>query len=92
MALRDFPLFADLVSYWPQIVNGLRNTILLSVTITITGLVGGVAVFGLAISRNRLLRFVIHPNRNSLSTRQAHEPPFARHLSATPGPRRSPAP
>jgi len=59
MALSDFPLFADLVSYWPQIVNGLRNTILLSVTITITGLVGGVAVFGLAISRNRLLRFVI---------------------------------
>jgi polar amino acid transport system permease protein len=59
MALSDFPLFADLVSYWPQIVNGLRNTILLSVTITITGLIGGVAVFGLAISRNRLLRFVI---------------------------------
>jgi polar amino acid transport system permease protein len=58
MVLSDFPFFADLVSYWPQIVKGLRDTILLSVTITITGLVGGIAVFGLAISPNRPLRFV----------------------------------
>ena len=43
--LDDFPFFADLVSYGPQILKGLRDTILLSVTVTVTGLIGGVAVF-----------------------------------------------
>ncbi|MEO6225428.1 MAG: amino acid ABC transporter permease [Sphingomicrobium sp.] len=56
MSLDDFPFFADLASYWPQIVRGLRDTVLLSVTITATGLLGGVAVFGLALSPNRLVR------------------------------------
>ena len=40
MPLADFPFFADLVSYWPQIARGLRETILLSVTITVTCLIG----------------------------------------------------
>ena len=53
-----FPFFADLVSYWPQIVRGLRNTILLSVTITATGLVGGIGVFALTLSYSRLIRFL----------------------------------
>jgi polar amino acid transport system permease protein len=53
-----FPFFADLISYWPQIVKGLRNTILLSVTVTVAGLVGGIAVFGLALSSNKLVRYV----------------------------------
>lgn len=53
-----FPFFADLVSYWPQIVQGLRNTILLSVTITATGLVGGIGVFALTLSYSRLIRFL----------------------------------
>ena len=44
--LDAFPFFADVISYWPQIVRGLRDTILLSVTITATGLVGGIGVFG----------------------------------------------
>lgn len=57
MPLDDFPFFADLFSYWPQIVRGLRDTILLSVTITVTGLIGGVGVFALALSPNRLVRF-----------------------------------
>ena len=35
-----FPFFADLLNYWPQIVRGLRDTILLSVVITATGLIG----------------------------------------------------
>ena len=48
--LDAFPFFADVVSYWPQIVRGLRDTILLSVTITATGLVGGIVVFGLTLS------------------------------------------
>ena len=57
MSLDAFPFFADLVSYWPQIAKGLRDTILLSVTVTISGLIGGVGVFGLALSPNRLVRF-----------------------------------
>ncbi len=55
--LENFPFFADLVSYWPQILRGLRNTILLSVTVTATGLIGGVGIFGLSLNPNRLVRF-----------------------------------
>ena len=51
------PFFADLADYWPQIVRGLRDTILLSVTVTVTGLIGGVGVFGLALSPNKIVRF-----------------------------------
>jgi polar amino acid transport system permease protein len=58
MPLDAFPFFADLAAYWPEIVEGLRNTILLSVTITATGLVGGIAVFGLSLSPNRIVRFI----------------------------------
>jgi polar amino acid transport system permease protein len=58
MSIDAFPFFADLISYCPQIVKGLRNTILLSATITVTGLVGGIGVFGLALSPNKLVRFV----------------------------------
>lgn len=58
MSLDALPFFADILSYWPEIVKGLRNTILLSFTITATGLVGGVAVFGLTLSGNRLVRLI----------------------------------
>ena len=58
MQLDGSPFFADLVSYWPAIVKGLRDTIMLSVTITLTGLLGGIVVFGLALSHNRIVRFV----------------------------------
>ena len=57
MQLEAFPFFADLVSYWPQIVRGLRDTILLSVTVTATGLIGGVGIFGLSLNPNKLVRF-----------------------------------
>ena len=58
MSLDAFPFFADVVSYWPQIVRGLRDTIILSATITLTGLIGGIAVFGLAVSSNKAVRFL----------------------------------
>jgi polar amino acid transport system permease protein len=51
------PFFTDLASYWPQIARGLRDTILLSVTVTVTGLLGGILVFGLALSPRKLVRF-----------------------------------
>jgi polar amino acid transport system permease protein len=57
MSLDAFPFLADLADYWPAIVKGLRDTILLSATITLTGLIAGVAVFGLALSQNRIIRF-----------------------------------
>ena len=56
--LDAFPFFADLVSYWPQIVRGLRDTILLSVTITATGLVGGIGVFALTLSSKPPVRYL----------------------------------
>jgi len=56
--ISSFPLFADLFSYWPEIVKGLRDTILLSVTITVTGLLGGIVVFGLALSQSKAVRFI----------------------------------
>lgn len=55
--MEAYPFLADLVSYWPQIAKGLRDTILLSVTITVTGLVAGIGVFFLAVSHNRVVRF-----------------------------------
>lgn len=58
MQLDAFPFFADLISYWPDVVRGLRDTILLSATITATGLLGGTVVFGLALSPNKIVRFV----------------------------------
>jgi polar amino acid transport system permease protein len=58
MQLDAFPFLADLSTYWPQIVKGLRDTILLSVTITLTGLLGGIGVFGLSLSSKRLVRYV----------------------------------
>jgi len=58
MQLAAFPFFADLATYWPQIVKGLRDTILLSVTITVTGLIGGIGVFGLSLSSKRIVRYV----------------------------------
>lgn len=57
MSLDASPFLADLISYWPQIVRGLRDTILLSLTITVTGLIGGIGVFALELSPRRLVRF-----------------------------------
>ena len=55
--LDAFPFFADIATYWPQIVRGLRNTILLSVTITAAGLLGGILIFALELSPRKLVRF-----------------------------------
>jgi len=58
MALDAFPFFADVLDYWPQIVRGLRDTVLLSATVTATGLLGGIAVFGLSLSSSAAVRFL----------------------------------
>jgi len=46
----------DVIAFGPQIMAGLGNTLLLAGIITATGLLGGVLVFYLAISPNRLCR------------------------------------
>lgn len=56
--LDDLPFFADLVNYWPQIVRGLRDTILLSVTVTATGLLGGIGIFALTLSSKPFVRYL----------------------------------
>jgi polar amino acid transport system permease protein len=58
MGLDAFPFFADVLDYWPQIVRGLRDTVLLSATVTATGLLGGIGVFGLSLSSSAAVRFV----------------------------------
>ncbi len=46
----------DLIAYSPQIMTGLKNTVLLMVIMSITGLIGGVAVFYLTLSRANAVR------------------------------------
>jgi polar amino acid transport system permease protein len=45
----DLAVLQDLSEYWPQILGGLGNTLLLSVIITVTGLLGGNFVFYLTL-------------------------------------------
>lgn len=49
----------DLLEQMPLIVAGLQDTILLAVTISITGLLLGVVVFYLTLSRNAVVRYCI---------------------------------
>jgi len=58
MGLESFPFFADLADYGPQLLKGLRDTILLSVTITATGLIGGGGVFALTLNQSKAVRFL----------------------------------
>lgn len=45
-----------MADYWPQVLSGLGNTVLLAVIVTITGLLGGILVFYLSLSANRVCR------------------------------------
>jgi polar amino acid transport system permease protein len=56
MELSAFPLVAELVNAWPQIATGLGKTVVLSATITVNGLLGGVLVFYLTLSPNAAVR------------------------------------
>jgi polar amino acid transport system permease protein len=46
----------DLIAYSPQIMAGLKNTVLLMVIMCITGLIGGIAAFYLTLSKNNTCR------------------------------------
>ena len=46
----------DLIAYWPQILAGLKNTALLMVIMSVTGLSGGVGIFYLTLSKHKIVR------------------------------------
>lgn len=46
----------DLIIYSPQILAGLKNTVLLMIVMSVTGLAGGVGVFYLTLSKNNTCR------------------------------------
>lgn len=48
--------FNQAINYWPQIVSGLGNTLLLAAIATVSGLLGGILVFYLTLSRKRWCR------------------------------------
>jgi polar amino acid transport system permease protein len=49
----------DLMEQMPLILTGLQDTLLLAVTISITGLLLGIVVFYLTLSRNAVMRYCI---------------------------------
>jgi len=53
----DWSFFLDeVLDYWPQILDGLGNTLLLAGTVTLTGLAWGIVVFHLALSQHAVVR------------------------------------
>ncbi len=46
----------QVMAYWPQVLAGLGNTLLLAAIATVSGLIGGIGVFYLTLSRSRLCR------------------------------------
>lgn len=46
----------DLIIYSPQILAGLKNTVMLMIVMSVTGLAGGVGVFYLTLSKNNTCR------------------------------------
>lgn len=54
-----FTFLRDVLDYWPQILGGLGNTLLLAGIVTLTGLAGGILVFGLALSPRPAVRRLI---------------------------------
>ncbi len=54
--MTGLPVLDDILAWWPQILGGLGKTALLAVIITITGLIGGIGVFYLSLSRQPWVR------------------------------------
>ncbi len=49
-------LLHDLIAYGPQLLDGLGNTLLLTGVISLTGILGGIAVFYQTLSGNQICR------------------------------------
>jgi polar amino acid transport system permease protein len=54
--LSALPILSELYNSWPLIIGGLVKTIILSSVVTVNGLLGGVLVFWLTLSRNRIVQ------------------------------------
>lgn len=52
------PFLRDLAEQWPLILAGLGQTLLLAGVVSVTGLVAGIGVFYLSLSRSRTVRLV----------------------------------
>jgi polar amino acid transport system permease protein len=50
------PFIQDLIAYFPQLLTGLKNTVLLMAVISVTGFMGGIAVFYLMLSAGKTCR------------------------------------
>ena len=48
----------DMIAYAPQILTGLKNTVLLMGIISVTGFLGGIAVFNLTLSSRKTIRVI----------------------------------
>lgn len=58
--MSGWPAFwRDLLEQWPLILSGLGQTLQLTVLVSITGLLGGIVVFYLSVSRQRFVRVFI---------------------------------
>jgi polar amino acid transport system permease protein len=52
----SFAFIFDMLEYWPQILSGFTNTLLLAGTISITGFLAGIIVFRLTLSENKVIQ------------------------------------
>jgi len=50
------PFLHDLLAYAPQMLTGLKNTVLLMAVISVTGFIGGIAVFYLTLGSGKACR------------------------------------
>jgi polar amino acid transport system permease protein len=55
--LLAFPIVSELQNSWPLIIGGLIKTVILSSVVTVNGLLGGVLVFWLTLSRNQVVQW-----------------------------------
>lgn len=61
-AIRAMPMlellgfWRDLVAYGPQLLEGLRKTLVLAGSVSVSGLLGGILVFGLTLSHQPVVR------------------------------------
>lgn len=53
---RWLAVLGDVIDFWPQILAGLGNTLLLAMIVTATGLAFGIVVFGLTLNRHHIVR------------------------------------
>jgi polar amino acid transport system permease protein len=54
--MTGLPVLDDIIAWGPQVLGGLGKTVLLAMIITVTGLIGGIGIFYLSLSRSGWIR------------------------------------